>query len=115
MTFSTKTLCLMGALALASGATGVLAQDTGMQAPPHDMGSMGKHEMGKHEKHEMGEHMKNPSMHMMPATVNSVDTKTGLVEVTSEGMSLKLHFPPASVANLKSGDTITLHMGFSKK
>ncbi len=109
MTFSTKTLCLMGALALASGATGVLAQDTGMQAPPHDMGSMGKHEMGEHM------HEKNPSMHMMPATVNSVDTKTGLVEVTSEGMSLKLHFPPASVANLKSGDTITLHMGFSKK
>lgn len=54
------------------------------------------------------------SMHTMPATVTSVDQKTGLVEVNSEGMSLKLHFPPASLANLKSGDKITLHMGFTK-
>lgn len=109
MTFSTKTLCLMGALALASAATGVLAQDAGMQAP-HDMSKMAPNEMGHHMKHE-----KNPSMHMMPATVNSVDTKTGIVEVTTDGMSLKVHFPPASVADLKSGDAITLHMGFSKK
>ena len=111
MTFSTKTLCLIGALALASGATGVLAQESGTQAPPHDMGGMAQHEMG----HDNMMHKKNPSMHMMPATVNSVDAKTGIVEVTSEGMSLKVHFPPASVADLKSGDTITLHMGFSKK
>jgi hypothetical protein len=50
----------------------------------------------------------------MPATVSSVDTKTGVVEVNSGGMSLKVHFPPASVADLKAGDKITLHMGFSK-
>ena len=44
-----------------------------------------------------------------------VDTKTGIVDVTAGGMSLKVHFPPKSVADLKSGDQITLHMGFSKK
>jgi hydrogenase maturation factor len=51
---------------------------------------------------------------MMPATVSSVDSKTGIVEVDSAGMSLRVHFPPASVANLKAGDKITLHMGYSK-
>jgi hypothetical protein len=99
MNFSRKTLLLVGTLAFASGATGALAQGAGTP-PSHDMGSM---EMGK-----------MPSMHTMPATVASVDTKTGIVEVSSGGMSLKVHFPPASVADLKVGDKITLHMGFSK-
>ncbi len=81
-----------------------------MQAPPHDMGNMAQHEMGGKMMHE-----KNSSMHMMPATVNSVDMKTGIVEVTAAGMALKVHFPPASVTELKTGDEITLHMGFTKK
>ena len=99
MNFSRKTLLLMGTLALASGATGVWAQGAGTP-PSHDMGNMDMSKM--------------PSMHTMPATVSSVDTKTGVVEVNSGGMSLKVHFPPASVADLKAGDKITLHMGFSK-
>jgi len=107
MKLSNKMLCLVSALALATGATGVFAQDA---PPPGDMGGMSHKGMD----HDMM-HKKNPSMHMMPATVNSVDMKTGVVEVTTEGMSLKVHFPPASVADLKSGDQITLHMGFSKK
>lgn len=53
-------------------------------------------------------------MHMMPATVNAIDTKTGLVDVAAGSMALKLHFPPASLASLKAGDKITLHLGFSK-
>jgi hypothetical protein len=53
-------------------------------------------------------------MHAMPATVTSVDTTTGIVEVSSESMSLRVHFPPASVADLKAGDKITLHMGYTK-
>ena len=110
MTFSTKSLCLIGALALASGATSVMAQESGMQAAPHESASMAKHEMGGKMMHE-----KNPSMHTMAATVDSVDMKTGIVEVTSAGMALKVHFPPASVTALKSGDKITLHLGFTKK
>lgn len=74
------------------------------------MSSMGQKDMAAHDMMN-----KNPSMHTMPATVNSVDTKTGIVDVTAGGMSLKVHFPPTSVADLKSGDQITLHMGFSKK
>lgn len=109
MKFSGKALCLMGALALASGATGVLAQDAAMQ-PAHKMDNMAQKDMGKHDMMNS----KMPSMHTMPATVTSVDMKTGMVEVTTESMSLRVHFPPASVADLKTGDKITLHMGFSK-
>ncbi|WP_395117821.1 hypothetical protein ACFCQI_14445 [Rhodanobacter sp. FW102-FHT14D06] len=50
----------------------------------------------------------------MSATVASADTKTGVVDVTAEGMALKVHFPPSVAANLKTGDKITLHMGYSK-
>lgn len=99
MNFSRKTLLLMGTLALASGVTGAWAQGAGTP-PSHDMSNMDMSKM--------------PSMHTMPATVSSVDTKTGVVEVNSGGMSLKVHFPPATVADLKAGDKITLHMGFSK-
>lgn len=53
-------------------------------------------------------------MHTMPATVTAIDPKTGVVDVTSEGYALKMHYPPASIADLKTGDKITLHLGFSK-
>lgn len=53
-------------------------------------------------------------MHMMPATVTALDSKTGLVDVTAGSMALKLHFPPASLAAIKPGDKITLHLAFSK-
>lgn len=53
-------------------------------------------------------------MHDMAATVNAVDAKTGLVDVTAGGMALKVHFPPASLSNVKAGDSITLHLAFTK-
>lgn len=53
-------------------------------------------------------------MHDMTATVTSVDSKTGVVDVTASGMALKVHFPPASLANVKAGDSITIHLAFTK-
>jgi hypothetical protein len=53
-------------------------------------------------------------MHDMAATVNAVDAKTGLVDVTAGGLALKLHFPPASLVNVKMGDSITVHLAFTK-
>ena len=53
-------------------------------------------------------------MHAMAATVTAVDSRTGLVDVTTGGMALKVHFPPASLANVKAGDAITLHLAFTK-
>ena len=53
-------------------------------------------------------------MHDMAATVVAVDNKTGLVDANAGGMALKVHFPPAALANLKAGDSITLHLAFTK-
>ncbi|HKT27379.1 hypothetical protein [Dyella sp.] len=98
----------LAALALSSA---VLAQDSTPSSASSSMGSMGgmhDHMSGMKGMHHM------MGMHAMPATVSSVDTKTGIVEVEASGMNLKVHFPPSSVADLKEGDKITLHMGFSK-
>jgi hypothetical protein len=53
-------------------------------------------------------------MHTMPATVTTADPKTGIVDVTSNGMALKVHFQPESMANLKAGDKIGLYMAYSQ-
>lgn len=53
-------------------------------------------------------------MHDMAVTVGTVDTTTGMVDVVADGMKLKLHFPPASLAAVKAGDKITVHLGFTK-
>jgi len=111
MTFLPRIIVSTAAVGLCLAFGTVSAQDTGGMAPASSSSSMGKMD-GMH--HKMMRHDKNGSMHMMPATVSSVDTKTGMVEVNSEGMSLRLHFPPASVANLKAGDKITVHMGYTK-
>lgn len=110
MTFSLKSIVATAAFGLCLAVTAVSAQDTGSMAPAPATSSTGHMGNGMHSK--MHQKM-NGSMHNMPATVTSVDTSTGMVEVTSEGMSLKVHFPAASVASLKAGDKITLHMGYS--
>lgn len=108
MTFSPKIILATAAFGLGLAVTAVSAQDTGGMAPASSASSMGQMHHGS-----MMHKMKG-SMHQMPATVTSVDSATGIVEVNSAGMSLRLHFPPASVADLKTGDKITLHMGFTK-
>ncbi len=111
MTISRKSLfSTLGSLALALALSGVaVAQDS---APQNGMGKSDK--MGAMHSGMKGMHGHMSGMHMMPATVTTADAKTGVVEVTTEGMDLKVHFPPSAVANLKAGDKITLHMGFSK-
>jgi len=97
---------LIAALALL--AAPALAQNAGGSMAGGQNGSMSG------SMSQMGGMHHNASMHTMPATVTSVDQKTGVVEVNSAGMALKVHFPPASVADLKTGDKITLHLGFTK-
>lgn len=53
-------------------------------------------------------------MHMMTVTVTAIDGKTGLVDATAGGMALKLHFPPPSLAGVKAGDKIMVHLSFHK-
>lgn len=98
-------------LALTSG-TLAWAQSTTPTDSAHDTDTMGAMHAGHGDMNGMHKNMMG--MHAMPATVSSVDKQTGLVEVNAEGMPLKVHFPAAAVANLKMGDKITLHMGYSK-
>jgi hypothetical protein len=111
MKFSPKIIVATAALGLCMAATTVVAQDAGSMAPAPASSSMGH--MDKGMMHKM-HHDKNGSMHKMPASVTAVDAKTGMVGVDAGGMALSVHFPPKSMANLKVGDKITLHMGFSK-
>jgi hypothetical protein len=108
MTISRKSiLSMFGSLALALVLSGVaVAQDSSPTSGMNKTGAMHSDMKGTHNN-MMG-------MHMMPATVTAADAKTGVVDVTTEGMALKVHFPPSAVASLKAGDKITLHMGFSK-
>jgi len=69
----------------------------------------------QHTMATMGDTSKMSGMHDMPATVTSVDQKTGIVAVESEGMKLKVHFPSSAIADLKKGDKISLHLGFTKQ
>ncbi|MGH6828626.1 MAG: hypothetical protein ACREFW_06925 [Rhizomicrobium sp.] len=52
--------------------------------------------------------------HSMMGTVTDVDSQTGMIDVDAGSHALKLHFPPASLANVKDGDKITVHLSFSK-
>ena len=49
--------------------------------------------------------------HTMEGQVTKVDPKKGWIDVkTSEG-SMKLHFPPAALANVKKGDSVSVELG----
>jgi len=51
--------------------------------------------------------------HTMDGTVTKVDAKRGWVDVkTSEG-SMKLHFPPAALDDVKVGDSVTVELGMT--
>ena len=107
-------LSMFGSLALVLAVSGAAVAQSSMPAKDaNGMDKMGAmHADGMKGMKGMHGHMMG--MHMMPATVTEVDTHTGMVEANAEGMALKVHFPPASVATLKAGDKITLHMGYSK-
>lgn len=116
MTFSPKIIIATAALGLCLAGTTIYAQDAAGMKPAAASSSMGPMHGGMmhgdmmHKMH----HDKNGSMHKMPATVTAVDAKTGKVGVDAGGMALTVHFPPKSMAELKVGDKITLHMGFTQ-
>lgn len=113
MTFSPKIIIATAALGLCLAGTTIYAQDAAGMKPAAASSSMGP--MGGGMMHGgMMRHGKNGSMHRMPATVTSVDAKTGMVGAEAGGMALTVHFPPKSMAELKVGDKITLHMGFTQ-
>lgn len=103
--------CLLS-MTLVGGMTAAMAQD---QPPPGSMPSQGQDAGASMTRTAITHDMVNMhGMHNMPATVTHADPKTGIVDVTTEGMALRVHFPPASMVNLKAGDKIGLYMGYSQ-
>ena len=109
MNISRKSLVsLVGSLALVMAVSSVASAQSNQPGSMNGMGAMhpGHHGMMR-ARNVLGRHL-------MPATVTEVNKETGMVSVNAEGMELKVHFPPASVADLKEGDKITLHLAYSK-
>lgn len=52
--------------------------------------------------------------HSMSGTVTMIDHTTGMLTLKTEEGNLKLHFPPATVKQLKEGDTITVHLSYTQ-
>jgi|GEM_PF-615012 len=103
--------CLLSMMLWGSMPT-VMAQD---QPPPGSMAGQGQDAAASMTRTANTPDMVNMhGMHNMPATVTHADPKTGMVDVTAEGMALRVHFPPASMVNLKAGDKIGLYMGYSQ-
>ncbi len=103
-------------LFLALSAAPAFAQSDQSMQGMHGQGMQGMQGQGMQGMNMQGMgQMKMMGMHQMSATVTSVDMNTGIMEATSEGMKLRLHFPPASLTTVKAGDKIMLHMGFMKQ
>ena len=107
MSLTRSSLLLACSLTLVC-ATGLSAQD---EPPPGLAAGAGAHMAHPIKTNDM---VNMHGMHTMPATVTGVDPKTGIVDVMAEGMALRVHFPPASMAGLKAGDKIGLYMGYSQ-
>lgn len=97
--------------------SGAITHTPPMTSPPtSESGSMQSGSMS----HSSDSSMSSSSMgsgsmmgqHDMTGTVSSVSSKDFVMVKTDDGM-LKVHFPDAHT-NLKKGDKITLHLGYSK-
>jgi len=49
--------------------------------------------------------------HTMDGEVTKVDAKKGWIDVKTPEGSMKLHFPPSALANVKKGDSVTVELG----
>jgi hypothetical protein len=58
--------------------------------------------------------MKHQGEHSMSGTVTDIDHTTGLLSLKTEAGVLDLHFPPQALKEVKEGDQLTVHLGFSK-
>lgn len=53
--------------------------------------------------------------HTMEGEITSINKETGEVEVDTQPVAMKVHFPADAVADLNEGDTITVHLAFEKQ
>jgi hypothetical protein len=57
--------------------------------------------------------MKHQGEHSMSGTVTDIDHTTGMLSLKTEAGALDLHFPPQALKEVKEGDQLTVHLGFS--
>jgi len=51
------------------------------------------------------------SRHTMDGQVTKVDARKGWIDVKTPEGSMKLHFPPETLASVKKGDTVSVELG----
>lgn len=108
------------ALGMLAGLSGIAQAQPPANAPSSQQGTMMQGPMmqgqmmqgGMMQGGMMGAHMMG--MHVMTVTVTALDAKTGLVDASAGNIALKLHFPPASLADVKAGDKLSVHLSFTK-
>ena len=52
--------------------------------------------------------------HTMDGQVTKVDAKKGWVDIKTPEGRMKIHFPPATLADVKVGDSVTVELGMKK-
>ena len=57
---------------------------------------------------------KHMGKHEMTGTVEKINQGTGMIELKTGVGTLNLHFPPASIKDLKVGDTISANLSYTK-
>jgi hypothetical protein len=53
------------------------------------------------------------SRHTMDGEVTKVDAKKGWIDVKTPEGSMKLQFPPSTLANVKKGDSVTVEIAMN--
>ena len=56
---------------------------------------------------------KHQGEHSMSGTVTDIEHQTGKLSLETGVGELELHFPPPALKEVKEGDQITVHLGFS--
>ncbi|MHB1585492.1 MAG: hypothetical protein ACYCRH_02890 [Acidiferrobacteraceae bacterium] len=72
-------------------------------------GSMGAKQHCTHYKtmgHETG-------VHQMSGTVTAINHRTGILSLKTAEGTLRLHFPPPSLRQVKRGERMDVHLGFT--
>jgi hypothetical protein len=62
-----------------------------------------------------GQHMQAMHMagaHSMTGTITSINHRTGLLGFKTPEGALRIHFPPHTIRHLRSGETITVYLGY---
>ncbi len=65
------------------------------------------------EGSDSGQQMQTMGQHTMAGTVTSIDHKTGWLRLKTGLGTLRLHYPPPTVKDVKKGDKMTAHLGFT--